>query len=438
MKNTIVSKIEIREVIRDSKDIRTWRNAMIYAESITNPNRQPLYDLYHDILLDAHLASLINKRINAVVNQPIKLINKKGEVEHITRMVQSEGFLSNITDLLNTKFWGHTLVEFTFDPDNHSIAGHLVDRRHVKPEKKIVCRYPADMEGISYDKPPYKHYTLEAGRPDDLGLLLKAAPLVLYKRGVLADWSQFAEIFGMPFRKGTYNGFDDNARHKLEAAIKNSGSAAWAIIPEGTDIEFIPNNSSGSSQLYDELRKACNNELSVLILGQTLTTDQGERGARSLGEVHQTEQSMINVEDRIFILNTLNEKLLPLLHYHGYDTQDGHFVFDEVETIDTAESIDIDIKLAAQIPIDDDYFYQKYNIPKPANYNQLKEEMTLRQDINRIVQTHGLPRDNGGSASQDPASAAKTPPLSPPYRGDGGASATKQPKPTNRFLRFFV
>ena len=428
MKNTIVSKIEIREVVRDSKDIRTWRNAMMYAESITNPNRQPLYDLYHDILLDAYLTALINKRINAVLNQPIKLINKKGEVEHITRMVQSEGFLSIIADLLHTKFWGSTLIEFNFDPDNHSVIGHLVDRRHVKPAKKIVCRYPADMEGISYDKPPYKHYTLEAGRPDDLGLLLKAAPLVLYKRGVLADWSQFAEIFGMPFRKGTYNGFDDNARHKLEVAIKNSGSAAWAIIPEGTDIEFIPNNSSGSSQLYDELRKACNNELSVLILGQTLTTDQGERGARSLGEVYYEVQEMINSEDRIFILNTLNEKLLPLLQYHGYDTQDGKFVFDEVETIDTSESLDMDIKLDAQIPIDDDYFYEKYNIPKPANYNQLKEEMTLRQDINLIVQTHG-------SASPDPARSDRDE-AAPAIR----QLAEKQPnaKPTNRLLRFFV
>ena len=79
-KKTLVSKIEVREVIRDTKDIRTWRNALGYAEVQYNPNRQPLYDLYADILLDAHLSACIAKRINAVINHPLKFINIKGEV----------------------------------------------------------------------------------------------------------------------------------------------------------------------------------------------------------------------------------------------------------------------------------------------------------------------------------------------------------------------
>lgn len=423
-KKTLVSKIEIREVIRDSKDIRSWRNALMYAEQIVNPNRQPLYDLYHDILLDAHLASLINKRINAVVNHPIKLVTLRGEVEHITEMVHTENFIYILQELLLAKFWGYTLLEMDFKSDENSIAASLIDRRHVKPEKNLVCRYPQEMEGIRYDKPPYDKYVLSAGRPNDLGLLLKAAPLVLYKRGVLADWAQFAEIFGMPFRKGKYDGYDDSARRKLEDAIKNAGSAAWAIIPEGTDIEFVPNNSNGSAQLYDDLRKACNNELSVLVLGQTLTTDQGERGARSLGEVHYQVQEMMHSEDRIFILNLLNEKLLPLLEHHGYDTRGGQFVFDEIETLDTKTSLEIDMMLAQQVPIDDDYFYDKYNIPKPKQVPSLKPQIPNPKQQPLPEPVEGKPAEASPSKSSQSSKSL--------------ANSWGQPRGINRFLRFFV
>jgi hypothetical protein len=379
-KRTLVTKIEVREVYRDVKDIRTWRLAMRYAESKNNPCRQPLYDLYSDIMLDAHLASLVNKRINAVINHPLKFTNIKGEIEDITKMVHTESFLHVVTELLLAKFWGYTLLEMDFKSDLNTISGTLIDRRHVKPEYQLVVKYPMDMEGIRYDKPPYKDYVLAAGKPDDLGLLLQAAPLVLYKRGVLADWAQFAEIFGMPFRKGKYDGYDESARRKLEDAIKNAGSAAWAIIPEGTDIEFVPSNSSGSAALYDDLRNACNNELSVLILGQTLTTEQGERGARSLGEVHHEVQEMLHSEDRIFIMHVLNEKLIPLLQLHGYNTQDGEFVFDEIETLDTKESLEIDLMIAQQVPVDDDYFYEKYGVPRPKQYETLKQLQLLTKN----------------------------------------------------------
>lgn len=447
-KKTLVSKIEVREVIRDSKDINTWRNALRYAEVQLNPNRQPLYDLYHDILLNAHLSSLINKRLNAVINHPIKFVNMKGEVESITKMVQTEAFLNIVSELLQAKLWGYTLLEMDFKSHENTspatepvegkpveIAATLIDRRHVKPEKKLVVRYPQDMEGMRYDKPPYDKYTLAAGKDNDFGLLLKAAPLVLYKRGVLADWAQFAEIFGMPFRKGKYDGYDDSARRKLEDAIKNAGSAAWAIIPEGTDIEFVPNNSNGSAQLYDELRKACNNELSVLILGQTLTTDQGERGARSLGEVHYEVQEMMHSEDLVFILNVLNEKLIPLLQYHGYETKDGHFAFDEIETLDTKTSLEIDMMLAQQVPIDDDYFYEKYNIPKPKTQDpslKFKAPNSKQQPLPEPVE--GEPVE-GAPVEDDPSKAPSSKTSKP---SKTLTNSWSQPRGINRFLRFFA
>ena len=68
--------------------------------------------------------------------------------------------------------------------------------------------------------------------------------------------------------------------------MEEAGSAPYIIIPKEAEVETKSgNNGSGTS--YNEFRQACNEEMLITILGQTLTTVQGENGARSLGEVHK-------------------------------------------------------------------------------------------------------------------------------------------------------
>lgn len=376
----LIQKIDIRQINRSTQDIDSWRSAIRSAESIINPTRKLLYDLYSDLLLDGHLTAVIGKRINAVLNHPLTFVDASGkEVEAITELMDSEEFEEILTEILNSRFWGYTLLELEFTPDK--IKPHLVDRRHVKPEKKIVVRNPSEITGVNYTEPPYDRYVISAGKTKDLGLLMKVAQYVIYKRGNFGDWAQFAEIFGMPFRKGSYDGFDENARIKLSDALEGAGSAAFAIIPEGTELEFISNNSTGDGELYDKLRKACNEEISVCIAGNTLTTSQGDKGSRSLGEVHEGVQDELEMGDRRFVRRILNSKLKPLMEMHGYPVKGGEFLFPEVDQIDQEKKIVIDMKVAERQPVSDDYFYETYGIPKPEDYDKLKEEQTVKKSM---------------------------------------------------------
>ena len=54
--------------------------------------------------------------------------------------------------------------------------------------------------GIDYRQPPFSDWLIEAGRPDDLGLYLKAASQTIPKKNLLAFWATFGEIFGLPMR----------------------------------------------------------------------------------------------------------------------------------------------------------------------------------------------------------------------------------------------
>lgn len=359
----IIQKIEVTQTRRASQDIDTWRNAIKAAESIFSPRRVLLYDLYSEILLDGHLTAVIEKRKLSVSNTPLHFVQEGKVNQQITNMIATENFLVLLGYILESKIWGHSLIELSFE--DGILVPQLIPRKHVVPEKGIILRNQNDVGGFSFRELPYQNYTLEVGEKDSLGLLMKAAQYVIYKRGGFGDWAQYCELFGMPFRVAKYDGYDEKTRTDLENALKAAGSAAYIVIPKEADLNFIQNNTSGSSILYDMLIDTCNKELSKLILGQTMTTEAG--GALAQAKVHQEVEKEIHYADKLFVKNILNDRLIPLLRVHGFNVDGGKFIFQEKENIDKKTRLDMDLKLSEKIRIDDSYFYETYNIPLPKN-----------------------------------------------------------------------
>lgn len=371
--NLLIQQIDIRQINRTSVDIESWRNAIRAAESIINPNRKLLYELYADMLLDGRLSSAIGKRIMAITTTDLKFVDNGKDNDVMNAIINTEEFALLQEQILESIFWGYSLVSLDFLPDK--IVPTLIDRRHVKPELSIVVRNPGDTAGITYTEPPHTDWSIAVGNPKNLGKIMAACQYVIYKRGGFGDWAQFAELFGMPFRKGKYNGFDELARQKLTTALEEMGSAAFVVIPEGTDVDVVQNyGNAGSNAVYKELRNACNEEISTLILGQTLTMTQGDKGARSLGEVHKDVEDAIYMNDRKFLLKVLNNKLIPLLQIHGYPVGNGRFIYPEVENISKKDRLAMDLQISNKVPVSDDYFYETYGIPKPDNYEQIQQE----------------------------------------------------------------
>lgn len=359
----IIQKIEVTQTRRASQDIDSWRNAIKSAESIFSPRRVLLYDLYSEILLDGHLTAVIEKRKLSVSNTPLHFVQEGKVNQQITNMIATENFLVLLGYILESKIWGHSLIELSFE--DGILVPQLIPRKHVVPEKGIILRNQNDVAGFSFRELPYQNYTLEVGEKDSLGLLMKAAQYVIYKHGGFGDWAQYCELFGMPFRVAKYDGYDEKTRTDLENALKAAGSAAYIVIPKEADLNFIQNNTSGSSILYDMLIDTCNKELSKLILGQTMTTEAG--GALAQAKVHQEVEKEIHYADKLFVKNILNDRLIPLLQVHGFNVDGGKFIFQEKENIDKKTRLDMDLKLSEKIRIDDSYFYETYNIPLPKN-----------------------------------------------------------------------
>ena len=233
----VIQNIVVKPIQRTTQDIGTWRLAMRSAESDI-PRRILLYDLYEDLLLDGHLGSIIDKRIMSVTNSPLIFTANKKIIDQVNELQEKGWFETALTELMNAKFWGHTLLEFSYD-DNGNFTCELVPRKNVEHKAGLVLSQQSDTTGIAYRNDKARApWLLESGTWKQHGLLLSTAQYVIYKRGNFGDWAQYAEIFGMPWKVGKYNAYDEKSRQQLEAALSAAGGAANIIIPEGTELDL--------------------------------------------------------------------------------------------------------------------------------------------------------------------------------------------------------
>ena len=151
----------------------------------------------------------------------------------------------------------------------------------------------------------------KSGLPIRGGLARIAAWAWLFKRYTLRDWVRFAEAYGMPIRIGKFEpGASEKDLQALWTAVANVVPDMAAIIPASMEIEFEGDDVRGRSEIYKDLVAYIDNQLSIVVLGQTLTTEAGERGARSLGEVHDLVRRDIEHSDGKQLAATLRRDLI--------------------------------------------------------------------------------------------------------------------------------
>jgi phage gp29-like protein len=367
-----VFNVTLSQVDRSYKGIDEWRNALKAAESIQNPRRKLLYDLYEEVALDGHLTSVMGKRKMKVTNTTIKFFDRNGkEDETINKLLEKEWFEDMLNDILDSRFYGYSLLWFK-ELNQKKVDYKLIDRKHVRPELGHVIKEVYDCEGIDYTDPIYDKYTLTAGKPKDLGLLLKAAPYVIYKKGDVGDWSIFNQIFGFPFREFTYEGNDPAVKRELENIGRQTMTAPFAVLPSTANMKLHESGGkSGSSELFKHLAEFCDDQNSKLVLCNTMTTDA--KGGNYKGEVHKESEEEVEKADKRFIIRILNEKFTKILETFGYNVEGGRFAYESKE--DPSKLLDMYVKLKKDLGVDFDldHLYETFNIPKPKNKPKKEE-----------------------------------------------------------------
>lgn len=374
--NVIINDLTLVSPDRSRKDIQTLKNNVISAESVFYPNRVGLYDLYHDMFsMDGFLKGIVQKRIDAVLNKTLKFIDKSGKNDDdLTPLIQSELGRDLITQILESKFWGISGVEFTIGKE---FCFEPIPRKHIKPEKGLITKSQygtTEENGFKYDEMPF---VWVIGKKNDLGLFLACSMYAIYKRGNFGDWAQYVEIFGQPVRIMMYDAYDTQTKNELKKVLDASGSSLAMMIPKQAEFKMLDGKTSnGDGKLQGSFKDACNNEMAICILGNTETTTSSSSSGYAQSKEHGEQQDEITASDLIFVENLLNsEKFKQILKSYGFNVE-GQFEFElELNLMKLKLRMEIDTFVSTKVPVGDDYWYKTYGITKPDNYDELKAEM---------------------------------------------------------------
>lgn len=177
----------------------------------------------------------------------------------------------------------------------------------------------------------------------------------VFKRMGVREFVAFIAWAARGLRKGTYNvestagesdgASRDNEAKLIEAAVNWSAQSA-AIIPSTCSLEV--ETVAGEGKPQQQFIEWCNGEVSKAVLGSTLGTDAGQRGARSLGEVHERGEETLAIADARALSETLRAMLLrPMVEWSfGRDAPVPEIAFDVAGTKDTAAAADLIEKAA--------------------------------------------------------------------------------------------
>jgi len=217
-----------------------------------------------------------------------------------------------------------------------------------------------------------------SGSPLAKSLSEAQAWIWLMKKLALADWAIFCEIFGMPVRIGKYRpAATTEEKNILRTMLQSVGTNAWAMVSEGTSIEFTESSQRGIAP-YEALLNFCNRETAVGWLGGNLTTEStGVTGGLAAAVVQDAVRDDIRDDDIKNESATVGKQLITPMaafKYPGRDVPLPTFRRVKPETVDRQkEALLLRAAQGAGVQVPKAWAYKRLGIPEPQEGDEVLE-----------------------------------------------------------------
>ena len=245
-----------------------------------------------------HYASQLQTRRLAVeavepsVDVPDGVPAKIGDAVHA--LVEAPQFREMIGSLTDGIAKGYSVCEMIWDYTGgllRPVSYLWRDPRFFQFDRVALTELRLAVDG-SFDGlelPPYKFVRhmprSKMGIPLRRGVARPATWAYMLQSFSLKDWAAFSEIYGLPIRVGKYaaNATRDDIRTLL-TAVRSIASDAAAVIPIGMELEFVKVEGSHGTAVFGGLLDYVDKQISKLVVGQTMTSDEG--GSLAQARVH--------------------------------------------------------------------------------------------------------------------------------------------------------
>ncbi|GEM55255.1 hypothetical protein B0A58_07370 [Flavobacterium branchiophilum NBRC 15030 = ATCC 35035] len=364
-----------KAVSRTRQDIQSWNTALRMAQS-EDPKNYKLQMLFDEISNDALLTSQIQNRKQQLFTSSFSLKKPNGEAdeEQTTKLKNSPVFRQLTMAILDSLYYGYSLVELTLTPSPSGRAGvgnelvpviTTLPRTNVVPQKGLFYKdYTQDKTTAYREMPEFGTWILEFYNNDGaMGLnplLNKAVSHVLFKRFAQSCWSELCEIYGIPPRVLKTNTQDGTMLRRGEQMMRDMGSAAWFIIDSTENFEWAKGVST-NGDVYNNLIGLCNNEISMLISGAVIGQDT-KNGSKGKEQSSQDMLWQLVQSDMEQVEQYWNDTIIPALINIGFLTGELNFEFDPQEDTQQLYERAIGFLGTGSYSIAPDYILKKFGV----------------------------------------------------------------------------
>lgn len=275
-----------------------------------------LFNLYRDVIAsDSQIQSDFAKRKDAVLGDAISCMpwDKTNPLDIAAKdlcspVIDDGPFNTLINWLLNATLYPVAIAEKVYAPS--SSGGYIlktiipVPYRLLDYSKGQVRIFDVSQTGTvlstSHDADPAR-YIIHRGStmplPDNWGGPMRAILFWwLLKNMSRQWWADLLERFGAPFLKGKYK--DAASKAVLERAFRMAYRLGGIVVSKDTEVEVVQAASGDSSSSHEKFIALCNNEISKLIVGQTLSTNAEPTGiGGGASELHGEVRDDIRKKD---------------------------------------------------------------------------------------------------------------------------------------------
>lgn len=301
-----------------------------------------LFALYRDVVLSgSHLQGVFNTRKLAVVGNTLQVLSAdETENDPAVPLIQSAiGLARNAAvdprdigrltmfrraciHLLDSSLYPVAVVEKIYRPEGSGyvldalvpVPHHLLEFQSGKMRIYDVDPTTGFVQTTTREADPNR-YIIHRGNllthPDNWGGPMRS--LLFWWLLAVMDrewWGRMLERYGSPFLVGKYDAGDDQARGLLASAFKLATRLGGLVIPRQTEVEIQKAVASDSGEAYEKFIGICNDEISKLVTGQTLSSTAKSTGLGSgVANLQGSVRTDIRVFDSVSLADCLRDQL---------------------------------------------------------------------------------------------------------------------------------
>lgn len=284
--------------------------------------------IYDELLTDDQVFSTFGQRVDSVVSKETEVIPggkraiDKAAADFIRQQIEGVGRWDDIYRKMSyALFYGWGVAECMFKMGARYVE---LDDIRVRDRGRFRFNANSDLVLISTKSPqgevmpPRKFWVCSHGASHDdnpygLGLAHAAYWPVFFKRNGVKFWLIQLEKFGMPTAAAKLpSGKIDDPKERAKAlqVVRAIQADSGVVIPDDLGIELIEATRSGTAD-YEALCDRMDAAISKVMVGQTMTTDNGS--SRAQAEVHQDVAEAIQKADADIICGSFNNTVVKWL-----------------------------------------------------------------------------------------------------------------------------